>query len=130
MASFAAMGMPRPPMGMGMGMPPMMHPSGYHMGMGMPPMMTTSTGQSGGTQTVPTPAPAPAAVQPATFNDPNNDVKNWSEHEGDDGRTYWHNRATKVSSHSFTLYWSVSQSVIIMFYVDRCRKVPTISPSA
>jgi hypothetical protein len=34
--------------------------------------------------------------QPPTLNDANNDASSWTEHEGEDGRIYWHNRATKV----------------------------------
>lgn len=40
----------------------------------------------------------PALVQPPpSLNDPNNDASMWTEHEPEDGRTYWHNRITKVS---------------------------------
>lgn len=34
--------------------------------------------------------------QTPSFHDANNDVLSWTEHVGDDGRTYWHNRVTKV----------------------------------
>ena len=38
----------------------------------------------------------PSQPPQPSFNDANNDASSWTEHEGDDGRIYWHNRVTKV----------------------------------
>jgi hypothetical protein len=46
---------------------------------------------------------APPPAQPPSFNDANNDVSSWTEHEGADGRKYWHNRVTQVSRSSSSL---------------------------
>jgi hypothetical protein len=95
------MGMPpmgMPPMGMPRGVPGMM--SGYPPGMQMGHMQMPGGIPPGAA--MPTVAHV-AAAQPATLNDPNNDVKSWSEHEGDDGRTYWHNSATKVKKYDLLL---------------------------
>lgn len=48
------------------------------------------------TATVPTVATPAVQQQTPSFHDANNDVSSWTEHVGDDGRTYWHNRVTKV----------------------------------
>jgi pre-mRNA-processing factor 40 len=44
------------------------------------------------------PKPPAAPAPPAQLNDPNNDASCWSEHLTDDGKKYWFNMKTQVST--------------------------------
>ena len=48
---------------------------------------------------MPGPRGYPPQPQPVQVSDPNNDVTNWTEHKTEDGRRYWYNKVTLVSTY-------------------------------